>query len=154
MALGLGRHQFAMMTPIGQSEDARASTLAQRWHNAGNDACVMLVMTPVQDRRGLQRNTSKDTRAASAGLSKADHHAMMLGKAMKPLAMTTNTASLSHTLACCCYVMSGQMPVCVAVSIVWAARVTTLAQRGQRRLCVEGDNAGATPVTVTVRCWQ
>jgi hypothetical protein len=142
------------MTPTGQSKDARTTTPAQCWHNAGNNACVMLAMIPAQDGQGLQCNTSKDTCAASARPSKANHHAMTLGRTTKPLAMTTNAASSSHTLMCCGYVMSGQMPICNAGSNASAARVTTLAQQGQRCPRNEGDNASATSVTVTVQRWQ
>ncbi len=137
------------MMPIGQSKDARTTTPAQRWRNASNNACVILAMTQAQE-----RNASKNTCAALAGSLKADHHAMTLGRAMKPLSMTTNTASSSHTLMCCGYVMSGKTPVCVAGGNARVARVTTLAQQWQRHPWDKGNNAGAMLVTVTVQHWQ
>jgi hypothetical protein len=100
----------------------------QRQRNAGIEACAMPAMTPVQYGQG-------------AGPSKAYHHAMMLGRATKPMAMMISIATSSHTLMCCGCVMTGQTPVCDAGSNAGAARVTTTpVQQGQRHPCNKGND--------------
>jgi hypothetical protein len=88
----------------------------------------MLAMTPAQCGQELQRNAGKDTCAASAGPSKANHCGRLLGRTIKPWAMMMSTAMTSHTPMCRDCVITGQTPACNAGSNEGAMRVTTPTQ--------------------------
>jgi hypothetical protein len=138
------------MTPTGRSKDAWATMPAQRrqrcMRKAGNDANAIRARTPVQCRQRHLRCIGRTIEGQSP--------AMTPGRATKPLAMTMRTETSSHILPCCGCIMTGQTPICYTGCNAGAARVATPAQRGRRHPRDKGDNAGATPVSVTMQHWQ
>jgi hypothetical protein len=114
--------------------------------DAGDDASAMRARTPVQ--------CQKITIAALARLLKAKllwADAGYSNKATGNNDERNNNASMATCRNC---VMTGQMPVCDAGGNAGMPRVATPARQGQRRPRDKGDNAGATPATTMVQCWQ
>jgi hypothetical protein len=114
--------------------------------DAGNDASAMQARTPAQRQKNAISALARPSKAkslwANAGYS---------NKATGDDDECNNDASPAMCRDC---IMTGWVPVRDADGNTGVLRAATPVQRGQRRLHDKGNDAGATPATTMVRCWQ